>query len=247
MPDPLWKIRQRKGMSVNQLAAKSGVPAISITEYETGRAIRSADLPKLARALYVDEWDIEIEGSQRPSPDRAKAPSPPLQNAEPPQGRAPKRRQPAKARPTQIEHLLNLTERYFDTDRQVLEQEIGKPLEELDRSEASELLRHYQRLLAEARSSSDSDTGPSKRKRAYLPEGVDEFELKYLTAQQESGALIHFQLFDGQKMIGRIIGFSPYSISILEQESQEEVTLQKLAIAYYRVIGNSDQRNRDRQ
>ncbi|MER3514040.1 MAG: XRE family transcriptional regulator, partial [Chloroflexota bacterium] len=54
MAEDLWKLRQRKGMTVQQLAAKSGIPVAVIQEYEAGkRPIRSADLPKLARALFV--------------------------------------------------------------------------------------------------------------------------------------------------------------------------------------------------
>lgn len=228
MPEPLWKIRKHKGMSVNQLATKSGVPAISIREYESGQAIREADLPKLARALYVEERDIEIEGEPLPKPRRFSPPSP-----EP-------RRKPARppapppARPSQIEHLVTLTARHFGKGQEALEKEIGKPLEALTRHEASNLLGHYQGLLAQSRPPRSPDELRAKRRRAYLPEGVDEFELQYLTAQQEDGTLLHFTLFDGQKMSGRIIGFSPYSITIHEEETGGKVTLQKLAIAYYR-------------
>lgn len=235
MPEPLWNIRQRKGMTVSQLASRSGVPAISITEYESGHAIRSADLPRLAKALYVEEWDIEIKGKPRPAagrtPSAAASASQP-KAAEPSAAKAP----PSSplARPSQIEHLLSLAQRQFGDDRVALEQELGKPLEELTRSEASHLLTQYQRKLAESRATR-LDSSKSKRKRAYLPEGVDEFELAYLTSQQESRALLHFTLFDGQRVSGSVIGFGPYSITIRENETGEEITLQKLAIAYYRV------------
>ena len=239
MSEPLWRIRQRKGMNVNQLAARSGVPAISIIEYESGHAIRSADLPKLAKALYVEEWDIEIQGMARPRAERPRRPSPagPI-DAKPRPARKPG--PPPPARPSQIEHLLTLTIHNFNIDRAALEEEVGKPLEELTRPEASELLKQYQKLLAESRPTMLPGEARAKRKRAYLPEGVDEFELQYLTAQQEAGARLRFTLFDGQLLGGHIIGFGPYSITIHEEESGEEVTLQKLAIAYYRVINGAD-------
>jgi hypothetical protein len=79
-----------------------------------------------------------------------------------------------------------------------------------------------------------------KRRRAYLPEGVDEFELEYLTARQEAGTLLRFTLFDGQQLSGKVIGFGPYSITIREAETEDEVTLQKLAIAYYRAANSPD-------
>ncbi len=85
MAEDLWKLRQRKGMTVQQLAAKSGVPVAVIQEYEAGkRPIRSADLPKLARALFVEEWDIK-DLSEPPPPARpAQPPPPPARTAAPP-------------------------------------------------------------------------------------------------------------------------------------------------------------------
>lgn len=80
MAEDLWKLRQRKGMTVQQLAAKSGIPAAVIQEYEAGkRPIRSADLPKLARALFVEEWDIKDLSEPPPPPRPAEPPRPPTE------------------------------------------------------------------------------------------------------------------------------------------------------------------------
>jgi transcriptional regulator with XRE-family HTH domain len=237
MPEPLWKIRKRKGLSVSQLAAKSGVPAISIREYESGQAIRSADLPKLAKSLYVEEWDIQLKGKPLPKPTRSF-------DAPPPSSRPalqPKKTPPSTpaVRPSQIEHLLTLVTRRFGQDRAALEQELGKPLEKLTRSEASSLLAHYQKLLAESHAPRLPNEAKAKRKRAYLPESVDEFELHYLTTQLEDEALLQLVLFDGSQQSGRLIGFGPYSITIEDAGTGEEITIQKLAIAYYRRIGGA--------
>lgn len=72
-----------------------------------------------------------------------------------------------------------------------------------------------------------------KRQRPYLPESVDEFEFRYLTMVQEQALQLDFKLFDGSEVSGQIIGFSPYAITIREPAGTE-VTIQKLAIAYYR-------------
>jgi len=239
MAEPLWRIRQRKGLRVNQLAAKSGVPAISIQEYEKGRAIRSADLPKLAKALYVEEWDIELKGPPRPKSGRPQDAPPPAPTKAPQEAPARKRKPPAVplAKPSQVEHLVAMTSRRLGKDRAVLEKEVGKPLDTLTRNEAKKWLKHYQDLLVAARLPSESSDGlVVKRKRAYLPESVDEFELKYLTAQQEAKALLHFTLFDGRELRGRIVGFSPYNVTLCDEETGEEVTMQKLAIATYRRV-----------
>lgn len=233
MAEPLWKLRKRKGLSINQLAAKSGVPAISIREYESGHPIRAADLPKLAKALYVEEWDIELESKQTKG---AKAKKPRAREAKPPRKPSP----PSPARAGQITHLINLVRAQFGKDRAALEAEIGKPMEQLTRPEASALLKHYQQLIVESRPAQTPDQTSSKRRRAYLPEGVDAFEMHYLTTQQEKNALIRFTLFDGNRISGRILGFSPYSITIREEGSEDEVTLQKLAIAYYRIAPSEE-------
>jgi transcriptional regulator with XRE-family HTH domain len=245
MPQPLWKIRERKAMSINELAAKAGVPAISIQEYESGRAIRSADLPKLAKALFVDEWDIELQSAPRPKParprERKSRGTPRQSHTEAAEPRPAKKRAAPLARPTQIEHLVTLSQNHFDKDRAALEHEAGKPLEQLTRREASELLRHYQELLSQASAKSDKDAGV-KRKRAYLPESVDEFELNYLTEHQEAGTALRFTLFNGQQMTGSILGFSPYAITICDAGTGQEITLQKLAIAYYRALDTTGHR-----
>jgi transcriptional regulator with XRE-family HTH domain len=244
MPEPLWVIRERKGMTINQLAARSGVPPISIGEYEAGQPIRSADLAKLARALYVEEWDIELKGRPRPkrkeSDSVAASPAPQPRPKPAPAPEATRRRPPAPVKESQITHLLNLTTAHFGKDRAALESEIGKPLDQLTRFEASELLRRYQRMVAEPRSPGEPGSPTAKRRRAYLPESVDTFELQYLTAQQEAHALVRFTMFDGQQVAGRILGFGPYSITIRDAGTSEEITLQKLAIAYYRVAGGFD-------
>jgi transcriptional regulator with XRE-family HTH domain len=244
--DDLWKIRLQKQMSVAQLSARAGIPARLIREYEAGkRSIPMRNLEKLARALFVDVMDIEPLSSPIPSdlvektrrPRRESRPRPQPEQAPPSRGRRPssqgQRRQrgqhdPAPARDTQIEHMLNLAE-LFEMDRKELEKQIGTPLSQLTRQDASSWLKKLQDRVVEERPTK------TKKHRPYLPESVDNFELEYLTEKKENAALIEFTLFDGKEMTGTIIGFGPYSITI-ESEEDGETTLNKLAIAYYQVI-----------
>jgi transcriptional regulator with XRE-family HTH domain/sRNA-binding regulator protein Hfq len=251
--EDLWRIRQRKQMSVSELSAKSGVPARRIQEYEAGkRAITSSDLPRLARALYVEEWEIKplSDPIPQPRPEKPKVPGPaprPPQPSAPPVAQAPKPPKPARpkappkrkaalgqqpARPSQIEHLRQLAAK-LALDEAALEKRAGKPLAALTRAEASALLNGLQKAIAEAA----PDQVLGKRRRPYLPEAVDTFEYRYLQACQNEGASLTFVLFDGQRMEGRVVGFSPYTITI-QTPSGEEVTLRKLAIAYYRREGD---------
>ncbi|MBI5565853.1 MAG: helix-turn-helix transcriptional regulator, partial [Chloroflexi bacterium] len=75
MPDDLWQIRKRKGLSVGQLATKSGLSTQLIIEYETGKPIPASDRFKLAKALYVFDKDIKPISTpppveKKPEPER---------------------------------------------------------------------------------------------------------------------------------------------------------------------------------
>jgi transcriptional regulator with XRE-family HTH domain len=234
MPENLWEVRRRKKMKVRDLAAKSGVPAALIHQYEAGeKPISQAHMRQFARALIVDTWDIKPVSDPKPRSQRAPDQARPPRQPRPPQKPKPPR-PPAPARPSQIEHLLHLAERFPDVDRASLEAEAGKPLEELTKGEASGLLKQLQDRIRQERP--PRPQRPFDRHRAYLPEGVDEFELKYLTEAQEAGVVLHVTLFDGSQVEGQIVGFSPYAIT-LHQPDGGEVTVNKLAVAYYRKRG----------
>jgi len=239
MSEDLQTLRTKRRLSIKQLASRSGISIATLVEYEKGRReIPAAELRRLAKALYVNEWDIDPRPSPPPPspPPRQEQPAKPAQPPQPrekppKEERAPRESPPA--RETQIAHLLALAAR-FDIDRAALEAEIGKPLEELTQPEARHWNGHFMRRIAEEK--------PPKRaidrKRAYLPEGVDGYELAYLQEQQEASALLHFTLFDGQTFEGAVVGFGPYQITI-RARGGDEITLNKLAIAYYRKAGGA--------
>lgn len=92
--DDLWKIRKRKRMTVGELSGRTGIPSRVVHQYEMGEiSIRLDDLEKLARALYVEPWEIKLQSDPPPPPagtDTAAqaprpAPRPPVddQNARP--------------------------------------------------------------------------------------------------------------------------------------------------------------------
>ena len=231
MQDDLWKIRQEKRMTINDLAAQSEVPALSIYEYEQGRPIRSADLPKLAAALGVADDTIKLQSGPKPRKEHRPSRSP--RRSAPKREPAPK---PASA--TQVKHLIALAIKLGQSQEE-LEKEVGRPLESLNRKEIGKLLSDYTDAIKERKEEIAADSTGTKRWRAHLPEGVDSFELDYLTSQQKAGAELTFTLFDGQRFSGRLLGFGPYNITIRTAEEQE-VTLQKMAIAYYSVADSVD-------
>jgi transcriptional regulator with XRE-family HTH domain len=254
MAENLWALREAKRLSVATLASRAGLPIGLIMEYESGtRSLDPRHLSRLARALYVEESEIRMRceprpgagtlerQGQRPEP-RPVTPTPPQTQgapndsttaAPPPpsrqRGARPPRqftepRPPAPARPSQIAHLNDLIVR-LGRDRAALEAELGKPIEELDRLAASNLLG---KLQLELRTAPTPD-----RHRAYLPEAVDQYEHRYLSDAKESGATLVFTLFNGDRLEGRISGYGPYNITV-QQADGSEVTLNKLAIVSYR-------------
>lgn len=141
-----------------------------------------------------------------------------------------RRQQPAgPARPTQIEHLKTLMIKLNLTGEDLLRL-AGKPLSMLNRKEAARLLGQCQAMLAERR----PPRPKGKRQRPYLPESVDEHELVYLTQIQLSKRNMYLTLFNGDKIEGKLLGFSPYALTLTKPDGQE-ITVQKLAIAYYQV------------
>lgn len=257
MTENLWALREQKRMSVATLATRAGLPIGLIMEYEAGqRSIDPRHLSRLARALYVEEADIRLSGEPRPgapqlerTPARTEPPArPPVRPPEPQGVREPSRTEPAApeqasrarnargprtgvepkppapARPSQLTHLNDLMSR-LGKDRAEVEAEMGKPLAEMNRLEASSLLARFQ---TEMRSAAIVD-----RRRAYLPEAVDQYELRYLTGLQASQAHVRFEMFDGRTVDGRVSGFGPYHITVV-QEDGSELTLNKLALVSYR-------------
>lgn len=67
--DDLWRIRRRKRMTVGELSARTGIPSRLLHQYEMGQlSIRLDDLDKLARALYVEPWEIKLQSDPPPPP-----------------------------------------------------------------------------------------------------------------------------------------------------------------------------------
>ena len=282
--EDLWRVRKRKRMTVGELSGRTGIASKVLRRYEMGEIpIPLEDIDRLARALYVEPWEIKIQSDPppMPPPGEASAPPPASAGAPPrpapfapqaapgspssqttpynapfggqrppynrpsgpprsdqaprpgPEGGAPRygasdRRPPRRDRPerpdreprvppvpgpvreSQVAHLVNLGKR-LGVEQTELEAEAGKPLSELNRREASQLLGTLQKRIVEEHPARPK----GKRQRPYLPESVDEFEFKYLTAAQEQEKPLDFKLFDGSQIAGQVIGFSPVSYTHL--------------------------------
>lgn len=242
MAENLWALREQKKLSIATLASRAGLPIGLIMEYESGqRSIDPRHLSRLARAMYIEDTDIRLRSDPRPGaatlerqprrdegrapaePNAAPAPRPPREKPPRPPRPAPVPRPPVPARPSQIVHLQSLLVRLGRSQAEV-EAEVGKPLAELDRMAASQMLVKLQDELKEGKT--------AERHRAYLPEAVDQFESRYLAASQEAGDVLCFNLFDRSAVAGRVIGFGAYNITVRLADGSE-TTLNKLAIVSY--------------
>jgi transcriptional regulator with XRE-family HTH domain len=245
MSENLWALREQKKLSVATLASRAGLPIGLIMEYESGqRGIDVRHISRLARALYVEDSDIKLRSDPRPGaaalerqprrdegsrpaepaePPATPASRPPRDRSPRPPRPAPAPRPPLPARPSQITHLQDLLARLGRPQAEV-EAELGKPLTEIDRLTASQLLVKLQTEMKEGKF--------PERHRAYLPEAVDQFELRYLSAAQQAGDVLVFTLFDSTTVAGRVIGFGQYNITVQTADGNE-TTLNKLAIVSY--------------
>lgn len=243
MAENLWALREQKKLSVATLASRAGLPIGLIMEYESGqRSVDVRHISRLARALYIEESEIKLHSDPRPGAgalerqphrDTIRPPvetSPAAPTARPPRDRAPRPPRPAPtprpplpARASQIAQIQELLGRLGRAPDEV-EAEAGKPLAEFDRVTASRLLVKLQAEIKEGRL--------PERHRAYLPEAVDQFESKYLSAAQQAGDVLHFTLFDNTRVAGAVLGFGQYNI-VIRLADGSEMTLNKLAIVSY--------------
>lgn len=227
----LWELRKQRNLTVKQLAAKSGVPAKNIYAYEAGELVKMADLERLAKVLFVNNAEIKLQSDPIPKTKPEPPPKPPKPAPAPKPQPAAAAQKPAAPSPPategQLDHLRVLIQK-LGLDDTAVSQRIAQPLDTLTFQEARNWLKT---LGNELKMERPPDT---RRMRAWLPEGVDEFEANYLLARQQAGDEVTFTLLDGTTFNGRIIGFGPYNITI-RQADGTETTLQKLALAYYQV------------
>jgi len=238
MAEDLWKLRKKRGLTIKELANKSGVPAYSIHEYEHGQPVRMADLSRLAKALFVDELEIKVKSdpAEEPAQETTQPPQPaevkPAAGSQPELKKTTSPRKEQPATPNQIAHLIELAA-VLGEDEEAVSGAAGKPLETLTRQEAKSLLTTYTGRAHEHKALEEEPRPDgTRRKRGHLPEAVDEFEMHYLQARLENGEIVSFKLFSGEQLEGRVIGFSPYHITIA-RDDQTEITIHKLALVYY--------------
>lgn len=146
---------------------------------------------------------------------------------------------PAKALPHppgpisegQLQELSRLAMR-LEIDQQQMEVRIGKSLASLTRPEARDWIKKLRAIADEIAPSQKVHYG-------VWPEAQEDREAAYLRQQRDANARFTFKLFNGEEFSGTLSDFTPYTITVKPEGTEDEVVLRKLAIAYYRRTGTA--------
>jgi sRNA-binding regulator protein Hfq len=114
----------------------------------------------------------------------------------------------------------------MEIDQEQFEEQLGKPVAQLNRTEAKDWIKRL-RLMAD-------EVAPSGRVRfGQWPGSKEDQEASYLEKQRDAGSTLDFKLFNGEVHTGKVVDFTPYTITVKIDDGQEMV-LRKLAVMYYR-------------
>jgi sRNA-binding regulator protein Hfq len=268
----LRPIRERKGMTLAQLAGKTSISIRTLQLYEAGeRAISSDDLRKLSRVLFASTAEILEPTVPPPAPEPPPAPppvvapprppssvatsvassvtplptvQPPPSSAEPirrpppyaprgefrrPPGNGPPARPaprppraprpPAPATEGQIDQIRNLARR-MGLDEEAVVERVGAPLASLDHLGARNAIAKLRKEM--------EDAGTWQPR---VGEGVDQ-EGQYLAKLRDLKARLVVRLISGEQVEGVVEDYTPYVVR-LRDDSGADLTVRKLAIAYY--------------
>jgi sRNA-binding regulator protein Hfq len=163
-----------------------------------------------------------------PRPDAGRPPRPPG----PPAGgrgggRA--RREPVVMPATdgQITEIMRLAAR-LNLSTEEIEGQFGRSIDNITRFDAREWIKKL-------REDAIAQAPPAKVHFGQWPGLKDDREAVYLTEQRAQGSQFRVVLFNGEVFNGRIVDFTPYTITLQQEgaDDAEQVILRKLAVAYY--------------
>jgi len=172
------------------------------------------------------------------------APRPPRPNGPPPgpdggRGARPparSRREPVVMPATdgQITEIMRLAAR-LNLSTEEIERQFGRPMDNITRFDAREWIKKL-------REDAIAKAPPAKVHFGQWPGLKEDREAVYLTEQRDAQAHLRVTLFNGQVFSGRIVDFTPYTITLDESagDSGEQIVLRKLAIAYYQRVDNGN-------
>ncbi len=265
----LYMIREKKGMTVAQLAGKTSISIRTLQAYESGeRPIAPDDLRKLSRVLYASTAEILQPGTPPPAPPpRAAEPAPVRASVAvaPPADTAPQPRpsvrpesEPPRAAPARSGAARPTAPR---PPRPPREAPAPRPPGPASAGQIDQIRSLARRMGLDEAGLTERVGGPLEKLdhlgartaiatlrkemeesgtwQPKIAEGPDQ-ESEYLGKLREHHATIDVQLINGERVRGAVEDFTPYVIRIREADSGAEIYVRKLAIAYYRTQGPID-------
>ena len=164
-----------------------------------------------------------------PRPDAGRPPRPPGPPAGGRGGGGRARREPVVMPATdgQITEIMRLAAR-LNLSTEEIEGQFGRSIDNITRFDAREWIKKL-------REDAIAQAPPAKVHFGQWPGLKDDREAVYLTEQRAQGSQFRVVLFNGEVFNGRIVDFTPYTITLQQEgaDEAEQVILRKLAVAYY--------------
>lgn len=265
----LYLIREKKGMTIAQLAGKTSISIRTLQAYESGeRSIAPDDLRKLSRVLYSSTSEILQPASPPPAPPPRTVEPVPTQEpvkVTPPADLAPRQptgassdavlQRPRTGRPVSVHPAAPRP------PRPAREAPTPRPPGPASTGQIDQIHSLARRLGLDDTALVERIGGPldkldhlgarmaiaALRKdmeesgtwQPKVAEGPDQ-EAEYLGKLRAQHATIDVQLINGQRFQGTVEDYTSYVIHLRESEGGADVYVRKLAIAYYRTQGPID-------
>ncbi len=127
----------------------------------------------------------------------------------------------------QITEIMRLAAR-LNLSTEEIESQFGRGIDNITRFDAREWIKKL-------REDAIAQAPPAKVHFGQWPGLKDDREAVYLTEQRAQGSQFRVVLFNGEVFNGRIVDFTPYTITLQQEgaDEAEQVILRKLAVAYY--------------
>jgi sRNA-binding regulator protein Hfq len=127
----------------------------------------------------------------------------------------------------QITEIMRLAAR-LNLSTEEIENQFGRSIDNITRFDAREWIKKL-------REDAIAQAPPAKVHFGQWPGLKDDREAVYLTEQRAQGSQFRVVLFNGEVFNGRIVDFTPYTITLQQEgaNAAEQVILRKLAVAYY--------------
>lgn len=264
----LRPVREKKGMTVAQLAGKTSISIRTLQAYEAGdRSIAADDLRKLSRVLYVSTAELLAPWTPPPEPGvseplpRPAAAEPAAPPPTPPSSRpaeagmdfvrrpAPMARpgapRPPRPRPAHAPRERSAPRPPGPITAGQIEQ-IRNFARRMGLDEAAVVdrvgapLESLNHLTARAAITSlHREMEETGTWKPHVKEGPDQ-EAEYLERLRTRRIPIEVRLINGEQFEGLIEGCTSYVIQLRDSATGAEVYVRKLAVAYYRTRGAVD-------